>query len=464
MRQGKKIIAFAAAAALGVSLVPFGASADRRPPKPVYVIDQAQVDGVVAGVEAATGQPVLSGELSGAAWIGQIPDNWNGDLVIYAHGYRGEGTDLTVGPPPEFEYLTEQGFAWAASSYRRNSYDPGIGVRDTKNVTRKMRQLLRKEPGRLDETYLVGVSMGGHVTAAAIERYPYLYDGALPVCGVIGDVELFDFFLDYNLGAAAIAGLEPTFPSPVPDWTTTTVIDIKAELSTDPGGAWAGGFDQILGAPSPLTEKGQSFKDFVEIGTGGERVTYDTAWYFWHGLADPTGNFFFSLGEGDGTIANRPGLVAENSDMTYLEEYGFDIDDIVKRQTATSRTRIPWYINQPAPIIKGRPWMPVLTIHTTGDLFVPIEMEQIYAREMQDNHQADKFLVQRAIRDVGHCSFTSEEWQQSYTDLFSWVETGVKPAGEDLLNDISSPSLGCEWTVGEGGSGFRGLVEPCPTD
>jgi pimeloyl-ACP methyl ester carboxylesterase len=464
MRTGKKIIAFAAAAALGVSLVPFGASAGKRPPKPEYVIDQAQVDGVVAAVEAATGQPVLSGELSGAAWIGQIPENWNGDLVIWAHGYRGEGTDLTVGPPPEFEYLTEQGFAWAASSYRRNSYDPGIGVRDTKNVTRKMRQLLRKEPGRLDETYLVGASMGGHVTAAAIERYPWLYDGAMPVCGVIGDVELFDFFLDYNLGAAAIAGLEPTFPSPVADWTTTTVIDIKAELSTTPDGAWAGGFDQILGAPSPLTEKGESFKDFVEIGTGGERVTFDAGWYYWHGLADPTGNFFFSLGEGDGTIANRRGLVAQNSDMTYAEEYGFEIDDIVKRQTATSKTRIPWYINQPAPIIKGRPWMPVLTMHTTGDLFVPIEMEQIYAREMQWNQQADKFLVQRAIRDVGHCTFTSAEWQQSYNDLFSWVETGVKPAGEDLVNDISSPSLGCEWTMGEGGSGLRGLLEPCPAE
>jgi hypothetical protein len=44
--------------------------------------------------------------------------------------------------------------------------------------------------------------MGGHVTAA-IEQYPQAYDGAMPICGVLGDHELFDFFLDYNVVSAA---------------------------------------------------------------------------------------------------------------------------------------------------------------------------------------------------------------------------------------------------------------------
>ena len=47
--------------------------------------------------------------------------------------------------------------------------------------------------------------MGGHVTAVAIEQYPQAYDGAMPICGVLGDHELFDFYLDYNLVAAALA-------------------------------------------------------------------------------------------------------------------------------------------------------------------------------------------------------------------------------------------------------------------
>ncbi len=453
----RRLVVILAVAAMAMSLVPAQASAERGP---VFEIDYDQVAAEIADVEDATGQEVLSGEIAGAAWIAQVPDNWNGDLVVYAHGYRGEGTDLTVDAPPAYQFLTASGYAWAASSYRRNSYDPGIGVIDTKNLTRHMQSMLRRE-GDLDKSYLTGFSMGGHVTAAAIEKYPSLWDGAMPACGVIGDVELFDYFLDYNLGAAAIAGLSPDYPYPDDNWTTTTVPTIRGALSTDPAGQWAGGFAQIFGAPSPLTAAGQDFKDFVEIGSGGDRVTYDVAWNYWHGLPDTNGgNFFFDLGEGDGTIANRSGIVSQNTDMTYLDEYGVDIDDQVLRIEAANRVRKSQG-TKPAPIINGTPSIPVLAIHTTGDLFVPIEMEQLYAQEVIGNGLGD-LLVQRAIRDVGHCTFTGDELVQSYTDLFAWVETGVKPAGEDLIGDISSPTLGCDFTTGAGGSGFRFALEPCP--
>jgi pimeloyl-ACP methyl ester carboxylesterase len=441
-------------AATTIAAMPGTASAD---PKPKYTIDWETIDETTANIVDDTGQEVMSGEIAGAAWIAQVPDNWNGDLVIYAHGYAGEGTALTVSPPRAYQFLIDQGFAWAASSYRRNSYDPGIGVIDTKNLTVHMQSMLRHDG--LGETYLVGVSMGGHVSAAAIEKYRGLWDGALLACGVLGDVELFDYFLDYNVGAAAFAGLPPDYTWPDEQWTSTTVPAIREALSTDPDGLWARGFPQILGvAPSPLTPAGEEFKDFVEIGTGGERVTFDTAWYYWHGLVNPS--FFFELGEGDGTIANRNGRVAQNIDMTYLEEYGADIDDIVLRTAAANRVRKSQG-NQPAVLIDGTPSVPVLSIHTTGDLFVPIEMEQHYAREVRANGLADR-LVQRAIRDVGHCTFTEQELVAAYADLFAWVGDGIVPAGEDLIADISSPSLGCQFTGGAGGSGLRGFLEPCP--
>jgi len=359
------------------------------------------------------------------------------------------------------------------------STDPGIGVVDTKNLTRHMQSMLRKDG--LDRTFLAGFSMGGHVTAAAIERHRGLWDGAMPACGVVGDVELFDYFLDYNVGAAAIAGLAPDYPWPDAEWTDRTVPEIKSALSTAPDGfsvtpppgfppslftsSWAGGFLQVITpTPSPLTTAGQTFKNFVEVGSGGDRVTFDTAWNYWHGVDAPAGDFFFDLGEGDGTIANRSGVAGQNSDMTYADEYGPEfgfVDNTVLRQTASNRVRKSQG-NKPAVLIDGTPSIPVLTIHTTGDLFVPIEMEQVYAREVIANGRGD-LLVQRAIRDVGHCSFTADELIQSYTDLFDWVHTGVKPAGEDLLGDISSPSLGCEFTTGAGGSGFRDRLEACPT-
>lgn len=486
-----RTIGLAAVAGLALSAMPAGASADDDQPE--YTIDWDQVADEIGDVEEATAKlvadgvideapPVLSGEIEGAAWIGQVPDPdaWNGDLVIYAHGYRGEGLDLTVDAAPEFEFLLEQGIAWAASSYRRNSYDPGIGVIDTKNLTTHFQNMLGKD---LEETYLIGISMGGHVTAAAIEKYPKLWDGALPACGVVGDVELFDYFLDYNLGAAAIAGLEAgSFEYPSQTWLADTVPSIKSALSVDPDGnvtvlpgptfvasSWAGGFEQLVGVPpllprpSPLNSDGEFFKDFIEVGSGGERVSFDQAWNYWHGVDGTLGQFFFDLGNGDGTIANRTGRVAQNSDMTYADEYGAafaSIDDEVARLTASNRVRKAKGL-KPAPIIEGKPSVPVLAIHTTGDLFVPIEMEQIYAQEVIDNGRGD-LLVQRSMRDVGHCTFTSGEIIESYQALFEWVEQGVRPDGEDLINDIGSPSLGCEFTTDGVGSGFRGTIPACP--
>ena len=47
-------------------------------------------------------------------------------------------------------------------------------------------------------------------------------------------------------------------------------------------------------------------------------------------------------------------------------------------------------------------------MHTIGDLFVPFSMQQVYKREALAKGTADR-LVQRAIRDVGHCAFTPQE-------------------------------------------------------
>ncbi|MEO7753874.1 MAG: hypothetical protein ABIS35_10710 [Terracoccus sp.] len=441
----------AAAAALALTLgTGLPATAKQGPD---YRIDEQALAATVADVERSTGQDAISGQIAGAAYIAQVPKNWNGDLVVYAHGYRGTGSDLTVEPPPAYQYLISQGYAWAASSYRRNDYDPGIGVIDTKNLTVRMKKVLGRT---LDKTYLVGFSMGGHVTASAIETYPTLYDGALPACGVLGDVELFDYFLDYSLGAAAYAGLgadDYAFPSS--SWTTTTVPRIEAGLSYAPGPNWA----------FALKPAGQQFKSFVEVGSGGDRVTFDTAWQYWHSPANESGSFLFNRSAGDGTIAGRRGTVAQNSDTVYATEYGrqfASLDTTIKRVTASNRARKAQGTT-PAPIIHGTPSVPVLSLHTTGDLFVPIEMEQIYAKEVRANGRGD-LLVQRAIRDVGHCSFTGEEIVSAYSDLFRWVETGVKPAGEDLVSNISSPTLGCAFTKGTGGSGLRpqiAALEPC---
>ena len=85
--------------------------------------------------EALAGAKAYSGKYDGGIYRIEIPDTWNGELVLYAHGYTAStgsaGSQLRVGNHTIREHLIKQGFAWAASSYRCNGYVPGIGLRDT---------------------------------------------------------------------------------------------------------------------------------------------------------------------------------------------------------------------------------------------------------------------------------------------------------------------------------------------
>src|SRR5690606_12496878 len=113
------------------------------------------------------------GVLNGAGYRVEVPENWHGMLVMYAHGYRGEVPDLTVDNPPMRQYLLDNGYAWAASSYSSNFYDVRTGVEDTNALALAFNDIAEQNGRSLpepDKIYITGVSMGGHIAGAAIER------------------------------------------------------------------------------------------------------------------------------------------------------------------------------------------------------------------------------------------------------------------------------------------------------
>ena len=75
-----------------------------------------------------------AGVLGGAAYRIEVPANWNGKLVMYAHGYAGAGAALGVSNPSIRRWLVQNGYAWAASSYSKNYYDVRAGVEDTNKL------------------------------------------------------------------------------------------------------------------------------------------------------------------------------------------------------------------------------------------------------------------------------------------------------------------------------------------
>jgi pimeloyl-ACP methyl ester carboxylesterase len=410
-------------ALLATGLVSLGAAGG---PPPAYFVDQTKLP-----FTALPGAQALWGVHNNAGYRIEVPGNWNGKLVLWAHGFRGTGLELTVDNHPLREFLVASGYAWAASSYSKNDYDPAQGAKDTHALTKLFNGLVGR-PGR---TYITGASMGGHVTGIVAEQWPQSYDGAMPICGVLGDYELFDFFLDFNVSAQTLSGVGKTFPYG-PDYLTSTVPATKAAL----GPAF----------PFALNASGQNFKSLVQLRSGGVRPLFEQGWLFWNAVA---GDFLFGLGVGDGTLPRQPGFVLQNSDVTYqfdtdpaLSPAENQFNNTVQRVTASPQGRRNNGIAN-VPPTTGDLRIPMLALHTLGDLFVPFHMEIEYANRVKAKGWSHN-LVQRATRDVGHCTFTPKELVQTFTDLVKWVEGGVKPAGDNVLDPatVAKPDFGCTYT------------------
>ena len=397
-------------------------------PPPAYFVDEAKLPfAELAGLPTQR----LWGVHNNAGYRIEVPANWNGKLVLWAHGYRGEGLELTVDNHPLRQFLLANGYAWAASSYSKNAYDPSQGAKDTHALT----QLFNGRFGRPSRTYITGASMGGHVTGIVAEQWPQSYDGAMPICGVMADYELFDYFLDFNLAAQTLSGVGKSYPFAA-DYLSATVPATKAALGPQ--------------FPFALNAQGQALYMLTQLRSGGVRPLFQQGWAFWNGVA---GDFLFGLGVGDGTLPRQPGVAVQNSDVVYQ----FDTDPAmsafetlfnsqVQRVTADPQARRRNGLANVTPTT-GDLRIPMLTLHTLGDLFVPFHMQIEYAKRVQANG-GSHLLVQRATRDYGHCTFTPTELVQTFSALVGWVEGGVKPAGDDVTNPaaVAHPNFGCTYT------------------
>jgi hypothetical protein len=400
-----------------------GAPSVKAEKPPQYFVDETKLP---FDALAGTTTTRLWGVHGGAGYRIEVPENWNGELVLYAHGFRGSGLELTVSNPPIRAYLIEHGFAWAASSYATNGYDVTQGVKDTHDLGTLFNGLVAN-PSRV---YFTGTSMGGHITGVAIEQYPNAYDGAMPMCGVMGDNKLFDYFVENHLAAHALAGLDVPFPFPA-GYTTTIVPQLRT----------------LFGAPFPstLTPLGQKFAGVVENLSGGDRPMFEPAFRF----SGTGGNFLLTQGVGsaEGTRTNIDTIYQIDADPALSSEelalnasiLRIDLDPQARHEKGLAGV----------PAIEGTLSIPVLSMHTLGDLFVPFSMEQIYARRAAA-HGADDLLVTRAIRDINHCGFNTTEMERGFADLVNWVSNGVKPAGDDILTPavVANPNFGCNFTVG----------------
>lgn len=385
-----------------------------------------------------------TGTLKGSGYRIEVPKQWNGKLVMYAHGYAGTGAALGVTTPSIRRHLIEAGYAWAASSYSKNYYDVRAGVEDTNALALAFVQIAAQNrrplapPSRI---YIVGHSMGGHIAAAAVDQETLdtannkvRYHGAVPMCGVMGDTELFDYFAAYQLAAQQYAG-RPATAWPVTNWAEIGPAVRDALFTT---------------FPSATTAQGDKVKAIVQNLTGGARPMFD------QGFAGPVQNTVWGTFGGDGTIN---GILNRNGVSTTSIVYQLDSDPALSAEETTLNDTILRARADPEanrlrrdglrwiPKTNARINVPVVTLHTLGDMYVPFSMQQIYKRRA-DAQGTAQWLVQRAIRGVSHCDFTVAEQKAAFEAMVQWEQGGPRPAGDDVLDatTVARPDYGCRFT------------------
>ena len=330
---------------------------------------------------------VETGTINGAPFRIEMPATWNKGLIMYAHGYQPADTkpDLDNARNPPFRQIfLSRGFAYAESAYSAQSWAVKEGLEDTE----ALRRYFVTKHGRPAESYIVGHSMGGHITIATIERYPEAYDGAMPMCGPLGPA--LDFF-DNGLFDMLVT-FEALFPDTIGDVTERhpgVAARIKAAVATD-----------AARAERYAARWGRSVADLP--------------------VALPLFNLIAS------EIKTRAGGQPYDNQNRVYSGFGDDaaVNRTVKRYTGDPGARE--YLRQyftPT----GRTSDPVLALHAMADPLVLGEDVAIYATLAAIAGNSDKFVL-RFSGEAGHCSFTMEQTANAFDALRAWARDGKKPA------------------------------------
>jgi len=368
-----------------------------------------------------------SGVLGGARYHIEVPTNWRGGLVVFAHGIqRGPGPGAVAAPPIGGHILGE-GHAWIASGYRAREYQPHLFIEDLV----ALRELFLTEVGRPRWTIIYGQSLGGHVVVASLELRPGLYQGGLAECGVVDGIGVADYLFAYTAAAELISGV-PLLDSPDEEAFARALNERVVPA---------------LGMPGSYTARGRQFDSVVKYLMGADQAGNDLPLRAQGLPRRYLPNMVYR--HPDVEQESKPGgRAASTVQVRYRIDPGLGLgeDELNARvrrlrpaKDARSPSTHPVYAER-----TGKLTVPLITLHETGDAWVPLSLEQSYRRRTIAAGTGH-LLVQRVIRAPSHCGFDGETREQAFDDLVAWIERGVRPQGEDVLaRDLSR--LGLTWT------------------
>ena len=393
-----------------------------------------------------------------------FPSNWDGDLVIYNHGFDlndlhirphevcGNGshisceqdTDCTLSGSNQWcnnisysgldEILLPMGKAIAASTYSTSGWAPFQSAKDIKDIL----QYVKKESGRYDElkrVIITGFSGGGAVTLDATLKLNI--DGAVPLCGAVGGgTPTWDLATDVRM-------IYDYLCDDVPGAVFTSEPDVGEKNSANSGADSIGVAIKVnacFGSLSPSANPVEAAAQADRLAKFMELSTFEGN----TGVELITAIGFATLGVGDfvrdkNRLNNKPFGLNETADYSTLNGGGPEATAFnagVQRLSAgqgrkkVAKASWPDYTRG-----KGKNAdYPILSMAGSADWLVVPQFQSVFTTARSDG---DKPTTQTWISSYGHCVFTPEEMTATFNSYFDWLGPvdgpyGVQPTAQDV--------------------------------
>ena len=332
------------------------------------------------------------GELNGAAFRIDVPEPWNGSLVIYCHGYSPfPGRFQAEKPDPLERVFLDAGFAVAQSGYSAGGWAVEQGEVDTLSLQR----YFTTKYAAPKQTFLTGHSMGGFLTMMLMERYPANFTAGMPMCGPLepalhllrrafDDQIVFNYFLP---GVLPPARDIPADYIPSPELTAA----VNRKLEANPRALAA--LEKHSGLKSAEAIAGQATFWTLILKQIYRRAGGNSF--------DNRSTIYWDTGDDNALNTAVPRAAADPQAVDYLRAF----------YTPT-----------------GRIEHPMLAIHTTYDQLVNPTIPNGYFDLALEAGRGDLF-VQQFVEHDGHCAIRPAEVASGFAELRAWVDSGKKPVG-----------------------------------
>lgn len=382
---------------------------------------------------------------AGAHYMVALPKDWNGHLVLHAHG-----GPLLGEPRPEraeedltrWSIMVRAGYAWAGSTFRQG----GVAVRAAAEDTERLRRIFVAHVGQPKLTILHGQSWGASVAAKGAELYAAgkPYDAVLLTSGVLGGgTRSYDFRLDLRVLYQQLCNNHPRPDEPAyPLW-----MGLPAG-STLNQSQLAQRTRECLGLGLPAAqrspEQAKKLKTVVDVIRIPERsIQGHLNWATFHfrdiALNRAGGRSVFGnigavyRGSGDDAALNQA-VLRYAADPQAVKAFAEDTDP------------------------GGRIQVPVLTVHALHDPVAFVELEHQFRQTMRAAGTADR-LVQTYTEDTEHSYLSDPLYPALMQELLAWVQQGRKPTQQSVADACNAAQAvygpGCRMVVG---------FEPLPLD